>query len=120
MVYWAGKNPRQGPYPDQSLQPRCHRRRLAGGWNYCGKNYVWLSDWQLENVNNHHQLPVDFETYKKLKNDIAKTLVPLLQIWLYATRTKGALKNGTTNSANFSASASIDTLQKSLRNSDRR
>jgi hypothetical protein len=49
------------------------------------KNYVWLSDWQLENLNNNHVLPIDFETYKQLKNNIAKALVPLLQIWLYAT-----------------------------------
>lgn len=30
-------------------------------------------------------LPIDFETYKQLKNNISKALVPHLQIWLYAT-----------------------------------
>jgi hypothetical protein len=53
------------------------------------KNYVWLSQWQLENINSNYLLPVDFETYKQLKNHIAKALVPLLQIWLYATREEG-------------------------------
>ncbi len=49
------------------------------------RNYVWLSEWQLENINNNYVLPIDFETYKQLKNNISKALVPLLQIWLYAT-----------------------------------
>ncbi len=49
------------------------------------KNYVWLSDWQLENLNNNYVLPVDLDTYVKVKNHIAKALVPLLQIWLYAS-----------------------------------
>lgn len=35
---------------------------------------------------------MDFEEYKKLKNAIAKALVPLLQIWLYATRDKGVFE----------------------------
>ena len=54
------------------------------------KNYVWLSEWQLENINNNHLLPIDLETYRKLKNHIAKALVPLLQIWLYASRQEGS------------------------------
>lgn len=53
------------------------------------QNYIWLSDWQLENINNNYLLPVDFEAYTKLKNHIAKALAPLLQIWLYATREEG-------------------------------
>jgi hypothetical protein len=56
------------------------------------KNYVWLSDWQLENINNNHLLPVDLETYRTLKNHIAKALVPLLQTWLYATREGGSFE----------------------------
>ena len=56
------------------------------------KNYVWLSEWQLENLNNNYVLPVDLETYKRLKNHIAKALVPLLQIWLYATRQHGSFR----------------------------
>lgn len=53
------------------------------------RNYVWLSDWQLENINGNYLLPIDLETYRKLKNQIAKILVPLLQIWLYASRAEG-------------------------------
>ena len=53
------------------------------------KNYVWLSEWQLQNINSNHLLPIDLEAYRQLKNHIAKALVPLLQVWLYATRTEG-------------------------------
>lgn len=56
------------------------------------KNYVWLSEWQLENLNNNHLLPIDFESYKRLKNHIAKSLVPVLQIWLYASKDEGAFE----------------------------
>ncbi len=56
------------------------------------KNYVWLSEWQLENLNNNHLLPIDFESYKRLKNHIAKSLVPILQIWLYASKDEGAFE----------------------------
>jgi hypothetical protein len=54
------------------------------------RNFVWLSEWQLENINNNYLLPVDFEAYRQLRNHIAKALVPLLQIWLYASREKGS------------------------------
>lgn len=50
------------------------------------ENYVWLSEWQLENVNNRHTLPIDYDVYKTLQLHIAKALVPLLQIWFYASR----------------------------------
>jgi hypothetical protein len=63
-------------------------QELPGG-GVADKNYIWLSEWQLENINNNHLLPIDYETYKRLKNHIAKALVPLLQIWLYATREDG-------------------------------
>jgi len=53
------------------------------------RNYIWLSDWQLENINHNHLLPVDLDTYKQLRNHIAKALVPLLQVWLYATLQAG-------------------------------
>lgn len=90
MVYYAGKKIR---IKDRTPIKVFTRAVTAGATlddgSIAEKNYVWLSDWQLENVNNSHQIPVDFETYKKLKNNIAKTLVPLLQIWLYATRKKG-------------------------------
>jgi hypothetical protein len=53
------------------------------------KNYVWLSEWQLENINSNYLLPIDLDTYRKLRNQIAKILVPLLQVWLYASRAEG-------------------------------
>lgn len=53
------------------------------------KNYVWLSSWQLENINNNYLLPIDIDSYKKLKTPIAKALALLLQIWLYASRDEG-------------------------------
>jgi hypothetical protein len=53
------------------------------------RNYVWLSDWQIENINNNYLMPIDFETYRKLRNHIAKALVPLLQVWLFASRSEG-------------------------------
>lgn len=56
------------------------------------KNYIWLSDWYLENINAHYLLPIDFDTYKQLKNNIAKALIPLLQIWLYASREQGVFE----------------------------
>ncbi len=49
-------------------------------------NYIWLSSWQLENINNKFLVPIDLETYRELKNHIAKALVPLLQVWLYASK----------------------------------
>jgi hypothetical protein len=56
------------------------------------RNYVWLSDWYLENLNAHYLLPIEFETYKKLKNNISKALIPLLQVWLYASRETGSFE----------------------------
>jgi len=53
------------------------------------RNYVWLSEWQIENLNEGYQLPVDFERYKRLRTHIGKALVPLLQVWLFPTRTTG-------------------------------
>lgn len=56
------------------------------------KNYVWLSEWQLENINHNYLLPINLESYRQLKNHISKALVPLLQIWLYATRDEGSFE----------------------------
>jgi len=56
------------------------------------KNYIWLSDWYLENINAYYLLPIDFDSYKQLKNNIAKALIPLLQIWLYASREQGVFE----------------------------
>lgn len=49
-------------------------------------NYVWLSDWQLQNINNRHLLPIDLSIYQELKTHIARALVLHLQVWLYASQ----------------------------------
>jgi hypothetical protein len=53
------------------------------------KNYVWLSEWQLNNINHNFTLPIDIESYRRLRNHIAKGMVPHLQIWLYTSRSDG-------------------------------
>lgn len=50
------------------------------------ENYVWLSEWQLENLNRHHTLPINYDVYKTLQLHIGKALLPLLQMWFYASR----------------------------------
>jgi hypothetical protein len=30
------------------------------------KNFVWLHEWQIENINNNHLLPLDLEAYRQL------------------------------------------------------
>jgi hypothetical protein len=52
-------------------------------------NYVWLSEWMLDNIKNGYLVTVDFEAYKQLTNPVAKILVPLLQVWLYASQDDG-------------------------------
>ena len=49
------------------------------------RNYVWLSSWQLENLNHNYVLPIDLGEYQRLKSPIAKALVPLLYVWFYAS-----------------------------------
>jgi hypothetical protein len=55
-------------------------------------NYIWLSAWQLENINQKFLLPIDLETYRELRNHIAKALVPLLQVWLFASHKAGSFE----------------------------
>ncbi len=50
------------------------------------QNYVWLTEWQLENLNASYVLPIDFDVYRSLRLNISKALVPLIQIWFYAAR----------------------------------
>jgi hypothetical protein len=49
-------------------------------------NYVWLSAWQLENINTNFLLPLDLQEYLSLKNDLAKALLFHLNVWFYASR----------------------------------
>lgn len=50
------------------------------------QNYVFLSDWQLENLKHGYVLPIALEHYQQLRSDIAKNLVPMLYIWFYAAQ----------------------------------
>jgi hypothetical protein len=51
-------------------------------------NYVYLSDWQLENINANYTFPIDFNSYRRLRRDIAKALFGHLHTWFYASRGK--------------------------------
>ncbi len=53
------------------------------------KHHLWWSEWLLEQIKIFQLLPVELLEYRKLKNYIAKSLVPLLQDWLYATQNHG-------------------------------
>lgn len=55
-------------------------------------NYVWLSSWQLDNINHNYLLPIDLESYRQLKNHIAKALVLHLQVWLFASHKAGSFE----------------------------
>lgn len=47
---------------------------------------VYLSQWQLTNLNQGYLLPLDFNAYLKLKRDISKALFGHLSVWFYASR----------------------------------
>lgn len=48
------------------------------------ENYVWFSEWQLKNINSNKSfVRVDLAEYFKVKNTLAKALIPVLQNWFY-------------------------------------
>ena len=47
---------------------------------------VYLSEWQLANLNRGYLLPLDFNAYLTLKRDISKALFGHLSVWFYASR----------------------------------
>jgi hypothetical protein len=47
---------------------------------------VYLSQWQLTNLNQGYLLPLDFNAYLKLRRDISKALFGHLSVWFYASR----------------------------------
>ena len=49
-------------------------------------NYVYLSTWQLENINTNYLLRMDFNAYVTLNRDIAKALFGHLHVWFYGSR----------------------------------
>ena len=63
-------------------------KELPGGV-ITDRNQVWFSQWQLDDINAGHLIPIEFDTYIRLKNNIAKNLVPYLQEWLFASQRDG-------------------------------
>ena len=53
------------------------------------KNYVWFSEWQLDNINSGNLIPIELSIYIQLKTNIARNLVPHLQEWLFASQQEG-------------------------------
>ncbi len=47
---------------------------------------VYLSHWQLNNLNQGYFLPLDFNAYLRLRRDIGKALFGHLSVWFYASR----------------------------------
>lgn len=54
---------------------------------------VYLSHWQLMNLNQGYILPLDFNAYLQLRRDIAKALFGHLSVWFYASRGQAVEKN---------------------------
>src|SRR5882757_846145 len=54
---------------------------------------VYLSQWQLTNLNQGYLLPLDFNAYLRLGRDIAKALFGHLSVWFYASRGQAIEKN---------------------------
>src|SRR5438128_12005265 len=53
------------------------------------KNHIWFSQWQLDNINAGHLIPIELATYTQLETNIARNLVPHLQEWLFASQRDG-------------------------------
>src|SRR4051794_26684426 len=49
-------------------------------------NYVFLSDWQIDNINSNYTFPVDHCAYRELRRDVAKAVFGHLHTWFFASR----------------------------------
>lgn len=56
---------------------------------------VYLSQWQLNNLNQGYLLPLDFNAYLRLRRDISKGLFGHLSVWFYASRGQSVEKKYT-------------------------
>jgi hypothetical protein len=63
-------------------------KKLSDG-TLADKNYIWFSQWQLDNINAGNLIPIELTIYNQLTNNISKNLVPHLQEWLYASQRDG-------------------------------
>lgn len=58
--------------------------RILDDGTQAEENYVWFSEWQLKNINSNKSfVQVDLDEYIKVKNTLAKALIPVLQNWFY-------------------------------------
>jgi hypothetical protein len=53
------------------------------------EHLIWLSSWQIENLQGNHRLIVDYQRYLQLSRPISRAIVPYLQLWLFASRKDG-------------------------------
>lgn len=53
---------------------------------------VYLSQWQINNLNQGYLLPLDFNAYLELRRDIAKAIFGHLSVWFYASRGQPVIK----------------------------
>jgi hypothetical protein len=53
------------------------------------KNYIWFSQWQIDNINDGKLLLIEMSGYQQLQSNIAKNLVPHLQEWLFTSEHQG-------------------------------
>lgn len=90
-VYFAGRKKYSQEAVSVFSRVKTMGEELENG-KAADRNYVWFSEWQLENLNFYHLLPIDYDTYSSLKNSISKILVPFLQMWLFATSNKGVFE----------------------------
>lgn len=63
-------------------------KKLPNGFT-ADKNYIWFSQWQLDNINSGNLISIDLPGYTQLKTNIARNLVPHLQEWLFASQRDG-------------------------------
>src|ERR1051326_201204 len=63
-------------------------KKLPDG-TVAAKNYVWFSQWQLDNINSGNLIAIELNTYTQLQTNIARNLVPYLQEWLFVSQHQG-------------------------------
>ena len=60
--------------------------------NHLAHIHVWLSGWQIENINSNRILTLDLDAYLRLRSHIARVFLPILHIWLYASRHRSSFE----------------------------
>jgi len=60
----------------------CCGEELSDG-TVADEHHIWLSDWQHANLNEFYLLSLNYDLYKSLERNIAKSLFSLLHSWFY-------------------------------------